>query len=137
LHRSSQIQIGEYPCKPVSLFYERKHMLSWIIAWLSVIIVTVGSLQPVRPRLVLVYHHPIHVLMFSAVAFLFFRLSPDRSQIIRSALAICLLGLSLEFYQHSINHHQIEWWDICTDWAGILISFLLYDIKLRYERGAD
>jgi hypothetical protein len=107
-------------------------MLSRIVAWFSVLIVAAGSLQPARPRFVLAHHHTIHVLMFSTIAFLFFRLSLDRSQRLWSALAICLLGLSLECSQYMINHHQMEWWDVRADWAGVLISFVLYDIILRY-----
>jgi hypothetical protein len=104
---------------------------SRIIAWLSVIVVTVGSLQPARPKLVLAYHHPIHVLMFGAIAFLFFRLSAERSQRIWSALAICVLGLSLEYSQYMINHHQMEWWDVLADGIGVLVAFLLFDVKQR------
>jgi hypothetical protein len=112
-------------------------MLIRITAWLLVIGVTIGSLQPARPRLVRTYHDPIHVLAFGAIAFLFFRVSPNRRRRLLRALAIFLLGLSLEFFQHIFYRGPMEWLDVCADGASILISLALCDLIWTPSGKAD
>src|SRR6266849_2488245 len=61
-----------------------------------------GALQPAGPGPVVDLHRQIHWLAFGGAAFLLLLLSRNRRQEIRSVIATCLLGLSLEYLQHLI-----------------------------------
>ena len=92
--------------------------------WLLLLIV--GSLQPARLGQGVALHRGIHWLAFAGTAFLLLLLSRNRRQEIRSIIAACLLGLSLEYLQHIIYRKPMEWWDVRDDILSILAAFALY-----------
>ena len=73
-------------------------------------------------------HRGVHGLAFAGAAFLVLALSRSRRQEIRSAIAVCLLGLSLEYLQHLIYSNVMEWWDVRDDTLAILAAFALYQL---------
>jgi hypothetical protein len=73
-------------------------------------------------------HRGVHGLAFAGVAFLLLALSKSRHQEIRSAIAVCLLGLSLEYLQHLIYRNGMEWWDVRDDTLAIFAVFALYQL---------
>lgn len=93
-------------------------------AWLLLLIV--GSLQPARPGPVVGLHREIHWLAFAGATFLLLVLSRNRRQEIRSVIAACLLGLSLEYLQHLIYRNPMEWRDVRDDTLAVLVAFVLY-----------
>jgi hypothetical protein len=97
-----------------------------IVVQVWLILLIVGSLQPARPSLVIAYHRELHWLAFAGAAFLVLLLSRNRRQEIRSAIAVFLLGLSLECLQHLLYRNPIEWWDARDDALSIIAAFALY-----------
>jgi hypothetical protein len=69
-------------------------------------------------------------------AFLLCALSRNRRQEVRGALAVFLLGLSLEYLQHLIYHNAMEWWDVRDDALAILAAFTIYHLTRSCYRGA-
>ena len=92
--------------------------------WLTLLVV--GSLQPARPSLVTSFHPEIHWLAFASTAFLLFVLSRNPHQEIRRAIAVIVLGLSLECLQHLLYRNPMEWWDVRDDVLSVLAAFALY-----------
>jgi len=107
---------------------KREIILRTAQAWILLLIV--GSLQPVRPRPVLVsvvsLHRLIHWLAFSGASLLLLYLCRTRAQEIRSVLSVFFLGLFLEYAQHLIYHNPIEWWDVRDDAFAILAALVIY-----------
>ena len=94
-------------------------------AWLLLVIV--GSLQPARPWHSVAVHRGIHWLAFAGlVLLLLLPPSRNRRQEIRSVIAACLLGLSLEYLQHVVYRKPMEWRDVCDDTLAVLVAFVLY-----------
>jgi type II secretory pathway component PulK len=56
----------------------------------------------------------------------------NRRQQIRSALAVFLLGLSLEYLQHLIYRNPMEWWDVRDDGLAILAAHAIYQFTRRF-----
>jgi hypothetical protein len=102
-----------------------------IIAWLSVVIATIVSLQPVRPRIVAAHHGLAHVLAFALIMFLFCLRFPNRRYQFVTGFAIFLWGFSLECLQHLIYRHSIEWHDVFSNALGVLVALLFCDLILR------
>ena len=92
--------------------------------WILVLIV--GSLQPARPAPVVGLHREIHWLAFGGVAFLLLMVSRNRRQEIRGVIVMCLLGLSLEYLQHLLYRHAMEWRDVRDDTLAIVAPLALY-----------
>ena len=103
-------------------------------AWILLLIV--GSLQPARPGPVVGLHREVHWLAFSGAAFLLFTISRNRRQEIYSAVAVFILGLSLEFLQHLIYRRQMEWWDVRDDTLAILIGLALFQLSRHWKRSS-
>ena len=107
-------------------------------AWILLLIV--GSLQPARPGPLVAhlgFHRGVHWLAFAGATLLLLAVSRNRRQEIRSAIAVFLLGLSLEFLQHLIYRNAMEWWDVRDDTLAILAAFALYQLtKARKPVGA-
>ncbi len=99
-------------------------MAAWI--WLALLIL--GSLQPARPGPVKLLHRPIHCVAFAGAALLLLPLSRTRRREIQGALAIFLLGFSLELLQHLISRNYLEWRDVADDGLAILLAFVLYRV---------
>ena len=96
------------------------------VAWLLLMIL--GSLQPARPPLLgySSFHLGIHWVAFAGAAFLLLLMCSDRVQEVLGVSALCLLGISLEYFQHLIYHIPIEWRDVRNDWLAIFVAFALY-----------
>ena len=92
--------------------------------WLLLLIL--GSLQPVRPAPFVGLHRGIHILAFAGAAFLLLLISRTRRQQIRGVIAMCLLGLFLESAQHLVYRHPMEWRDVRDDTLAVLAAFALY-----------
>jgi hypothetical protein len=110
----------------------RRITLAWIL------LVVVGSLKTARLHAVVGpsyvgVHREIHWLAFGGTAFLLLLLCRNRRQEIRSVIATCLLGLSLEYSQHLIYHIAIEWRDVRDDAYAILVAFALYRLAGAYK----
>jgi hypothetical protein len=98
----------------------------------------IGSVQLGRPLVgpfqkaagpgpVIVLHREIHWLVFGGATFLLLLGSRNHRQELRSAFAMCLLGLSLEYLQYVIYHiDAIEWPDVLDDVLAILVALALY-----------
>jgi hypothetical protein len=73
---------------------------SLTLTWIALVVL--GSLQPFRPPIIatLALHRAIHWLAFAGAAFPLLLLAPNGRQELRSGVAVCLLGLSLEHIQH-------------------------------------
>lgn len=99
-----------------------------LITQASLMMMIVGSLQPARPGTLVAHHRGIHFLAFGGVAFLLLLRSRNRRQEIHIVVAMCLLGLSLEFLQHLIYHKAMEWWDVRDDSLASVGAFLLYRV---------
>jgi hypothetical protein len=97
-----------------------------IAAWIWLSLLTVGSLQPARPGPVKLLHRPVHYVAFGGAALLLLPLSRTRRREILGALAIFLLGFSLEIIQYLINRNYLEWRDVGDDGLAILLAFVLY-----------
>jgi hypothetical protein len=77
-------------------------------------------------------HRGVHGLVFAGAAFLLLSLSKTRHQEIQTAIAVCLIGLCLEYLQHLIYHSGMEWWDVRDDTLAILAVFALNQLtRLR------
>jgi hypothetical protein len=82
-------------------------------------------------------HRGVHGLAFAGAAFLLLSLSKSRHQEIQSVIAVCLIGLSLEYLQHLIYRNGMEWWDVRDDTLAILAAFGLYQLtRLRKSTAA-
>lgn len=104
---------------------KREHIILRLTQiWILFLIV--GSLQPVRPRVMAVMHREIHWLAFAAAALLLLHLSRNRRQELRGVIATLLLGLSLEFLQHIIYGNVMEWRDVRDDTLAIASALALY-----------
>jgi hypothetical protein len=99
--------------------------------WLTVLIV--GSLQPARPRPVRALHRPIHYVAFAGVALLLFALSRTRRSEILGALAIFVLGFSLELLQHLVYRNPLEWRDITDGALAVLLALALYRLTRAWK----
>ncbi len=73
-------------------------------------------------------HRGVHWVAFAGAAFLLLALSRNRRQQVRTAFAVFLLGLSLEFLQHLLYRNVMEWWDVRDDTLAILAAFALYQL---------
>ncbi len=104
---------------------KRERIIRWL-AQLWTLLLVVGSLQPARPGPVAGLHREIHWLAFAGVAFLLLLIAHTRRQEIRSAFAMCVLGLSLEYLQHLIYRNRMEWRDVRDDTLAIAAAFALY-----------
>jgi len=96
-------------------------------AW--VLLLIVGSLQPARPGLVVGLHRELHWLAFAGAAILLLALSRNRGEETRSAIAVFLLGLSLEYLQHLMYLRPFEWWDVRDDAFAVFAAFTLYQFS--------
>ena len=106
---------------------KREHILRLTQIWILFLIV--GSLQPVRPRLVVGLHREAHWLAFATAALLLLLLSRTRRQELHRVIAACLLGLSLECLQHLIYGNTMEWRDVRDDALAITLAFVLYRLS--------
>jgi hypothetical protein len=97
-------------------------------AWILLLIA--GSLQPARPGPVVGLHREAHWLAFAGAAFLLLALSRNRLQQICSAIALFLLGFSLEYLQHLIYRGPMEWWDVRDDTLAIFFALAVYRFTL-------
>jgi hypothetical protein len=109
---------------PSSTLNRPKIVLRLTQIWILVLIV--GSLQPARPAPVVGLHRDIHWLAFAGAAFLLLLVCRNRRWEIRSLIAVCLLGLSLEYLQHLIYRNAMEWRDVRDDALGVIVAFTLY-----------
>jgi hypothetical protein len=103
--------------------------------WIALLVA--GSLQPARPRIVRGVHREIHWVAFAGAAFLLSSLSASRRKEILGALAIFLLGISLEVLQHLIYRHGMEWWDIGDDGLAVLVAVALYHLTGAWKPRPD
>ena len=103
------------------------------IAQVWILLLIVGSLNPARPALVVGLHREIHWLAFGGAAFLLLLLSRNRHQEIRSVIAVCLLGLSLEYLQHLIYRNAMEWRDVRDNALAILVALVLYRLTGAWQ----
>ena|SRR5215831_866261 len=90
--------------------------------WIYVALLTIGSLQRVRPGGVHggFIHFPGHIVCF-AVLFLLSRAAfADHRW--EGFLACVFLGLTLETLQHIEYHITMEWLDVWADTLGVLIA---------------
>ncbi len=95
------------------------------------LLLVVGSLQPVRPVMVVglhasELHRHIHWLAFAGAAFLLLLLARSRRQKIQALVVTCLLGLSLEYLQHFTYRSPMEWLDVRDDTVAILAAVAVY-----------
>jgi hypothetical protein len=95
-------------------------------AWMWIVLLVAGSLQPARPGAVKALHREIHWVAFAGAALLLFALSKTRRREILAAWTIILLGVSLEVAQHLIYRNHLEWRDIGDDAVAILAAFVIY-----------
>ena len=108
---------------------KREQIIRITQAWFLILIV--GSIQPARPGPMVAkigFHRGVHWLAFAGAALLLLALARNRRQEIRSAIAVFLLGLSLEYLQHVIYGNAMEWWDVRDDTLAILAAFVLYQL---------
>jgi hypothetical protein len=108
-----------------------------IAALLWILLLTVGSLQPARPRVVKRVHREIHWVGFAGAAVLLFCQSRTRREEIVAAAATVLLGVSLEFLQHVIYRGSMEWRDIGDDGLAVLLAFALYRMAAAWRITPD
>ncbi len=106
----------------------RANLLRITQLWFLLLIL--GSLQPARPGPVHAFHRELHWFVFGVAAFLVFALSRSRRQAICWAIAVCALGLSLEFFQHLIYRNLMEWWDVGDNSFAILGAFAAHRFAL-------
>jgi hypothetical protein len=85
-------------------------------------------LQPLRPRFLASsgLHREIHWLAFAGTGFSLLLLSGNRRQELRSLVAACLLGPSIEYFQYVIYGAAFEWGDVRDDFLAVLAGFVLY-----------
>jgi len=107
------------PARPTGVSPVALRFAAWV--WLALLIA--GSLQPARPSPVKALHRPIHYVAFAGATLLLFSLSRTRRREIQGALAIFLLGFSLELLQHLIYRNHLEWRDVADDGLAILLAF--------------
>jgi peptidoglycan/LPS O-acetylase OafA/YrhL len=100
-------------------------------AWLLLLVV--GSLQPSRPGPVHAHHRAVHFAAFGGGAFLLLLLARSRREELRAAIAVCLLGLCLEFLQHVVYGNVMEWWDVRDDTLAVLGAVFVYYIGARLQ----
>jgi len=91
-----------------------------------------GSLHPTGTGPVVGLHREIHWLSFGGAAFLLLLLSRNRRQEIRSVIATCLLGLSLEYMQHLVYYIDLEWPDVYDDTLAAIVALALYRLACKY-----
>lgn len=72
------------------------------------------------------HHRGLHFLAFGGAALLLLLLSRSRRQEIRLVVAVCLLGLSLEYLQHLLYRNVMEWWDVRDDTLSVMTAFAVY-----------
>jgi hypothetical protein len=113
-----------------------KHASTVRIAQAWLLMLVLGSLQPVRPGLMVGaagagWHRGMHFLAFAGATLLLLVLARDLRQEIRNAMAVSLLGLSLEYLQHLIYRSPMEWWDVRDDGLAILAAFAVYQVIHR------
>jgi len=97
-----------------------------IVASIWIALLIIGSLQPVRPGVVIGHHRQVHWVAFAGAALMLFSLARTRRQEALGALAMFFLGVSIEVLQHLIYRHSMEWRDIRDDGLAILVALALY-----------
>jgi hypothetical protein len=97
----------------------RVAILTWIV------LVTVVSLQPMRPPATVALHREFHLFAFAVTAVLFRSLHAGPRRELQSALAAVLLGAALEVLQTHLRY-PFEWWDVRDDAIGAVAGILLY-----------
>jgi hypothetical protein len=105
------------------------------MAWFVLLIV--GSLQPVRPKIIVAFHREVHWIVFGVAALILFALSETRREEIRGAFMLSFLCLSLELGQHLANRQPLEWSDIRDDSLAIAVTLVLYRLAGARKRAAD
>ena len=98
-----------------------------------ILLAIVGFLQPARPGPLVGLHREIHWLVFAGAAFLLLLLSRTRRQELCSVTVTFFLGLSLEYLQHLVYHHTMEWLDVRDDALAILVTLALYRSAVKYK----
>ena len=94
-----------------------------VLAW--IVLLTVVSLQPVRPPETVALHREFHLFAFAITAALFRSLHAGPRRGLQAALAAVLLGAVLELLQTHLRH-PFEWWDLRDDAIGAVAGIVLY-----------
>jgi hypothetical protein len=97
-----------------------------VIATVWLLLLILGSLQPVRLGLAVGVHREAHWLAFAGAALLVVCLSRNWRHEILSTFVIFFVGLSLETLQHLIYGNPMEWRDVADDGVAVLAAFALY-----------
>ena len=97
-----------------------------VLAWVWILALIVGSLQPARPGIVKAEHWEIHWIAFGGAVLLLLSLAHTLRQEIIRALMMFFLGFSLETLQVLIYRGPMEWNDVLHDGAAVLAAFTLY-----------
>jgi hypothetical protein len=100
-----------------------------LIAQIWLLLLIIGSLQPSRPGSVLAHHRSLHFLIFGVAAILWLLLARTWRQEVIAAVALCILGLTLEYLQHFFYRNVMEWWDVRDDSLAIVAAFTLYRFR--------
>ena len=94
-----------------------------VLAW--IVLLTVVSLQPMRPPETVALHREVHLFAFAVTAVLFRSLHAGPRRGLQSAFAAVLLGAVLELLQTHLRH-PFEWWDVRDDAIGAVAGIVLY-----------
>ena len=97
-----------------------------IVAGIWIGLLIIGSLQPVRPGIVTGHHRQVHWAAFAGAALMLLSLARTRRQEALAALAMVMLGISIEVLQHLIYRHPMEWRDIADDSIAVAAGLALY-----------
>jgi hypothetical protein len=103
-------------------------------AW--IFLLTVLSLQPLRPRATLrgtPAHVAVHILAFGSAALMPLILAANRAQLWFRTFCLLSLAVAIEIGQGLIYHQRTEWTDFEADGLGIVIALFL--ILLSRIRG--
>lgn len=92
--------------------------------WIAILIV--GSLQPSRPERVAGLHREIHWVAFAGAAWLALLFSRTRRDEVRNMIAVCCLGVLLEWLQNLLYRKGMEWLDVGDDILATIVTFAVY-----------
>jgi hypothetical protein len=99
------------------------------ILWIACLVfVSVGRIVPHAPQGSML-HGVEHAVAFGILAMMLLFLCRTRGQKWLVTLAMLCFAWALEFRQHQIYGHFLEWWDVWDDGIGILLALLLLEFK--------
>ena len=108
------------------------------LACAAIASLTVLSFLPLKDKIVLHtkgrLHFWGHGVIFGVIAFLVISIGASRKTRLAFFAGLLLLGWSIEYMQHVVNHEALERSDVLVDFAGVCLGSLLARLVGAYQQ---